>query len=304
MEHRITGLIAAPHTPMREDFSVEPGKVGPYAAMLVRNGVSGAFVCGSTGESMSLTVAERQAVAEAWVEAAPEGFVVIVHVGHTALPDCRALAEHARRIGADAIALMPPVYFRPRGVEELVDFCARVAEAAPEMPFYYYHIPVLTGVRVPMAEFVPRAVERVGSFAGMKFTDEDLMDLDRCLRFGGGRLNVLFGRDQMLLSALVLGVEGAVGTTYNYAAPLYRGIMEAFAAGDLERARAQQSRAADLVSVMHRFGGLCASKAMMRLVGVDCGPCRPPVRTLSPQEERSLRAALEAVGFFEYSCRL
>ena len=303
IEH-LTGLIAAPPTAMRADGSVELDTIERQAQALVAGGVRGAFVCGTTGESMSLTTAERMQVAERWCEVAPEGFAIIVHAGHTCLADSREIAAHAQKIGARAIAAMPPFFFRPDDVEGLVAVGAHVAAAAPALPFYYYHIPALTGVYLKMADYLPAAGPRIPTLAGMKFTYEDLMDYHRCLWIEGRRYNMLFGRDEILLSALVLGARGAVGTTYNLAAPLYMRVMEAFKRGDLEAARAYQHRAAEFVAVLVRFGVIQAAKAAMKLTGVDCGPVRLPLRPIEGEQFERLRAALSAVGFFEFCIKV
>ncbi|MFW6189000.1 MAG: dihydrodipicolinate synthase family protein [Planctomycetota bacterium] len=296
----LTGLIAPPPTAMNRDGSVNPDAVERQLRALRRAGVRGAFVCGTTGESVSLSVSERICIAERWAEARPPDFTLIVHVGHCSLKEAKALAEHAQEIGADAVAAMAPPVFPPACVGDLVAFCRCTAQAAPELPFYYYHIPSVTGVDFRMLDFLRQAADRIPSLAGMKFTYEHLMDYERCLRFRGGRYDMLFGRDEMLLSALALGARGAVGTTYNFAAPLYLRIMDAFERGDLEAARADQHRANEMVAVMGRFGGVRAAKAMMRFAGLDCGPPRLPLRALDEEEMDALRGELDAVGFFDY----
>src|SRR3954469_8189210 len=120
---------------------------------------------------------------------------------------------------------MAPFFFRPGTVQELVDFMAQVAAAAPALPFYYYHIPSMTGVHIPAAEFLRAAADRIPNLAGVKFTFENLMDYAECVRFSGGRFDVLFGRDEMLLAGLSLGAHGAIGSTYNFAAPVYHRII-------------------------------------------------------------------------------
>ena len=237
MGEHITGLVAAPHTPMHADGSLRTERIDELAGLLARNGVAGAFVCGSTGEGLSLRLDERLAVAERWV-AAGSDLRVIIHVGATSLADAKVLADHARRIGAWAVGAAAPTYFRPCDLEALADFCAEVADAAAPLPFYYYHIPALTGVLFPMHRFLPAASERFATMAGVKFTYEDLMDLRLCLELEGGRYDILFGRDEILLAGLAMGVRGAIGSTYNYAAPLYLRIVSAFEAGDLAGAQA------------------------------------------------------------------
>jgi len=302
MNQPIEGLVAAPFTPMHEDASINLDVVGQLARFLAANGVTGAFVCGSTGEGPSLTLPERMQVAERWMATAPGTLRVIVHVGHLCINDCKALAAHAQQIGAFAIGTVAPCYFKPATLDDLVDFCAEIAAAAPKLPFYYYHIPVLTGVTFPMTEFLETGAERIPTLAGLKFTDEDLMEFRQCLRVQDGRFNVMFGRDEIMLTALALGARAAVGSTYNYMSPLYVRIIDAFESGDIESARADQSRAIDVVSLLHKYGG-GAGKAIMNITGVDCGPVRPPLRNLSDEQQAELRADLERIGFFGYCSR-
>lgn len=291
-------LIAAPFTAMHPDGAVNLAAVPAQAQLLIANGVDGVFVCGTTGESMSLSVDERMQVAAAWRRAAGGRLKLFVHVGHTSLEEARRLARHAEEIGADAISAMAPCFFRPRSIEDLVAFCAEVAAAAPHTPFYYYHIPSMTGVDLPMYDFLQAARERIRTLAGIKFTSENLMDFLRCVHLDEGRYDMLFGRDEILLAGMAVGAKGAVGSTYNFAAPYYRAVIEAFHAGDLAAARRAQAKAAEVVAAFQKFGSVAAQKAIMRMIGVDCGPVRPPLRDLSEEEYRELYCRLEALGLF------
>ncbi len=296
----LTGLIAAVFTPMYADGRLDLERIDLLAGALANNGLSGAFVCGTTGECLSLTVGERMEVAQRWLAVAGEELAVIVHVGHNCLAECKALAAHARQIGAAAIAAFGPCYFRPKSAEDLAAFCAEVAAAAGELPFYYYHIPGMSGVELPVHDFLQAAKGQIPNLAGVKYTHEDLMDFGRCLRLDGGRFDMLFGRDEFVLAALALGARGAVGTTYSFAAPLYAVIFEAFEAGQMAAAAERQARAMELVTVFGRFGGLPAGKAIMKMINLDCGPVRLPLRNLTDQQYRKLRSRLEQIGFFEY----
>jgi N-acetylneuraminate lyase len=293
----LTGLVAAPHTPFHDDGSLNLGIIDRQAASLCENRVSAAFICGTTGEGMSLTVPERRQVAERWVEASRgTGLRVVVNASHLCLGDIRELGAHAAHIGADAFAIMAPSFFRPARLEELVAFCAGSAAAAPGLPFYFYHMPSMTGVSFPMADFLPQAAEHIPNFAGIKFTSEDLMDFNRCRIAGGDSLEVLFGRDEILLSALALGATGAIGSTYNFCAAIYHDVIAAYRAGDLPAAQRHQARAMEMVAVLNRYGGLGAGKAMMALNGIDCGPVRLPLRRLGPAEMRGLQEDMERLG--------
>ena len=301
---RLKGLIAAPFTPFRKNGGLDLPVIEKLAASLVANKVSGAFVCGTTGEGVSMTTSERMRVAERWQTCAGAKLSVIVHVGHTSLGDSRALAAHAQKIGASAIGCMAPYCFKPSKAEDLAAFCAEVAAAAPDLPFYYYHIPCVTGVTIPAFDFLRAAADKIPNLAGIKFTHENLMDFAACVRWEGGRFDALYGRDEMLLAGLAVGAQGAIGSTYNYAAPVYRRIMAAFARGDMAAAQAEQARANAMIAVLIRYGGMPpAGKAFMKAIGLDCGAARLPLRSLTDEQAESLRAEAEAVGFSAFASR-
>ncbi|MGI5869105.1 MAG: dihydrodipicolinate synthase family protein [Kiritimatiellia bacterium] len=299
---KLTGLIAAPNAPMHGDGTLDLDVIPAYAAHLRREGVSGVFVNGTTGESLSLSPEERVSLAEAWAKVCDDDLKLVVHVGDNALPVSRQLAAHAQQVGAVAIGAMPPSFFRPASVAAVMDWCAAVAEAAPTLPFYYYHIPSMTGVSIRLVDLLSLA-GRMPTFAGAKFTFEDLMDYQMAVRAEDGRYDVLFGRDEMLLSSLACGATGAVGSTYNYMAPACLRIIEAYGRGDMDAAREWQSRSHDLVRVLQKSpNGVACGKAILNLRGIDVGPCRSPLPIYGRDDLEQLRASLEAIGFFEWCC--
>ncbi len=304
MAEHIEGLIAAPYTPLNADGGLNLDAIGPMAELLHRSGVVGGFICGSTGEGVSLTVEERNALTTRWTEVAPQGFKVIAHVGHTSIEACKTMARHAEAAGVDAIGAMAPYFLRPSNVEQLVGFCAEIA-AVHEAPFYFYHIPVLTHVDLPVHEFLEQAQERIPNLAGIKFTHSDLMDLGLCLALDGGKFDIIYGSDETLLAGLALGCKGAVGSSYNFAAPLYNQLIKAFNAGDLDEARALQQKSRKLIQFVAGVTGSyhTVGKAIMGMLGVPSGPMRPPLPTLLPEQEPVIREGLEALGFFDYCCK-
>lgn len=301
-EQPLHGLVAAPHTPFHADGALNLAAVERQAEHLIRQGVRLVFIGGTTGECASLTVAERMVLTARWLQVARGGRLqVSVHVGANCLADACALAADAQQQGAISVGAFAPSYFKPATVADLVDWCAAVAAAAPELPFYYYDIPEFTGVRLPMPEFLERAAERIPNFSGLKYTGGDLMAYQRCLRAAGGALDVAWGRDEWLLAALALGAQGAVGSTYNFAAPLYHRLLRAFAQNDWETARREQFRSVQLVELLAQHGFLPASKAVMGCLGVEVGPVRLPLRRLSETDIQTLRLELEQIGFWEWA---
>ena len=296
----LTGLIAATHTPMKKDGSLNLAVVEKQAAHLLAQKITAVFICGSTGESHSLSVEERLQMTRRWGEVLKgTALKLIVHIGHNALPEAQALAADAAKRGAYAISALAPNYFKPASVSDLVDFCAAVAGAAPTLPFYFYDIPALTGVSLPMPQFLKTAMKRIPNFAGLKFTNPDFASLQECL--AGAGYDILYGNDELLLGALAFGVRGAVGSTYNQIAPTYHRLIAAFNRGDLPVARAEQLNGLKFVRICSGFGYARAAKTVMSFLGVDCGPVRLPQRALSAIECKQLQRQLDEAGFAKWS---
>lgn len=297
---KLTGLIAATFTPMTRNGQVNLKPIPNMVEALLRQGVEGLYVCGSTGEGPSLTNRERKCVAQAFVESVQGRVPVIIQVGHNSLEEARLLAAHAASIGANAISAVSPSYFVPENVPALVDTFVRITDAAPEMPFYYYHIPRFSGLTLNLSAFLEMASIRILSLAGIKFSSRDIEVMQQCLAFEGGRYNILFGVDEMLLSGLAAGCDGAVGSTYNFLAPLYQQIMRHLRKGNLPAAQECQLKAAQLIAVIIRYHGISGLKAAMALAGNPCGPARLPLTPLSQEEVSRMREELDTLGFFNY----
>lgn len=298
---RLRGLVAATHTPFHADGSLNLAIVEKQAAHLLSNNVTAVFIGGTTGESSSLSLEERHLLAKCWTEVARgTAMHVVVHVGSNALTDARALAEDAQQLGAHAIAALSPSYFKPRTLDALIACAADIAAAAPATPFYFYDIPSMTGVSFPMVDFLAQASERIPTLAGLKFTNADLMSFQLCLNADGGAWDVPFGCDEFLLAALALGATGAVGSTYNFAAPIYTRLIAAFGRGDLAAARMEQFRSVQLVQLLSGVGFMGAAKAVMGMLGVEVGPARLPNGTPSVEQVKKLGADLDAMGFFDW----
>lgn len=298
---RLRGLIPATHTPFTSDGGLALDVVERQAAHLEGLGIETVFIGGSTGESPSLTLQERLDLARRWSEVVRGTRLrVVVHVGANCLHDAATLAGQAERLGAVAISALAPSYFKPRTIETLVDSMAIIAAAAPETPFYYYDIPQLTGIQVPVTDFLARAAERIPTLAGAKFSGPDLLAYQQALRIDGGRFAVPFGTDEWLLAALALGAEAAVGSSYNFAAAIAIRLWRAFEAGDLATARAEQWRSGQLIHVLAGFGYMAAAKALMEMLGVPVGPPRLPTGGLTAADRGALRERLEALGAFAW----
>jgi N-acetylneuraminate lyase len=292
-------FIAAPHAPLSSDGALDLTIVERQAAYFCDHGVQGAFVAGTTGECASMSDSERRQLAERWVEvAASTDLEVLIQVGQNCQAVAMELAAHAQRIGADAIACLAPSYYKPATVTDLIDYVAPVAATAGDLPFYLYDIPAFTNIHLSMVEFLLQGQERIPNLVGLKYTNPDLLQLQEVIHLEGGRFQVLYGCDEALLAGAAFGADGAVGSTYNFAAPLYRSVVDALAAGDWMAARQRQAKAVKLIRLLQRRGFLASSKSAMAFVGVDCGPTRSPLRALTTKECAELHAELAELDLF------
>ena len=150
-------------------------------------------------------------------------------------------------------------------------------------------------MNIRVFELLEQAEDQLPTLRGVKFSSFEQDDLIRTIDAGGGRYNILFGSDEMLLAGLSTGAAGAVGSTFNFLGPYYRRVMAALEAGDLPGARARQAEVTRIVHAIIGFGGHNAIKAAMNQLGVDCGPPRLPVKALSVGDVQDLGDLLDEV---------
>ncbi|KAG7513185.1 hypothetical protein JOB18_000634 [Solea senegalensis] len=281
VNNKLTGLVAATFTPFTTQGEINLSEIGPYIDYLKeKQGVNSIFVNGTTGESMSLSVAERRDLAEEWCRKAKGKMdQVIVHVGCMSLKDSQELARHAAQIGADGIAVISPSFFKPSTADALRTFLHEVSSVAPNLPFFYYHIPSVTGVNILARDILEDVWELIPSFKGVKFSGSDLMDFGQCVSYCQTHWSVLYGVDEQLLAALVMGADGAVGSTYNYLGCHASELMSAFEKGNIVQARTIQFKMQELLSYAKKLGfDLGVNKQLMNeLSGLCLGPPRLPV---------------------------
>lgn len=295
-------LFAATYAPMKTTGELNLDLVHAYAGFLKNNEVYGAFINGSTGDFVSLSTHERNQLLEQWA-AHKEDLKLINHVGHTNLREAQEMAQHSRD-KADGIAALAPFYFVPQDLNKLLDYCASIAEHAPELPFFYYHLPALTGANFSMEAFIPLAKEHIPNFAGVKFTENNLVAFQKN-NAAHQDLHVLFGVDEAFLPSLALGAKGWVGSTYNQLAPLYHAIKQAFEAGEIIKANQLQGLAISFVEQLDGLGGFNGmGKSFMRLLGMDCGPSRYPHTTAETNQLNTVMETFKRSGLEPYFSKL
>ena len=289
----IRGILPALVTPMNAD-----GTTVHYAALRglvdyqIERGVSGFFVCGGTGEGLLLTDEERRRILETVVEQVAGRASVIAHVGALATSAAQQLARHAAALGVDAVAAVPPVYFRVDR-EALLSHYALIAEAAAGTAVHVYNIPSATGVEIS-AEVMADLLQIPG-VAGIKYSSYNLYDMRKIIELHP-TLTVLSGFDEVCVAGLAMGAHGAIGSTYNVLPATFSALYQATQAGDWERARTLQYRADQVIQALLSVPMLAGIKALLSEWGLDCGTPRRPQRPLSAPERAHLLLAVEQAG--------
>jgi N-acetylneuraminate lyase len=297
--NKIEGLVAASFTPFHPDGSINKEMIPEIVDKLVADGLKGIFVCGSTGEGPNMTTTERMIVAEEFVKAAAKRLLIIIHVGHNSIAEAKMLAAHAADIGADAFSSVAAFYFKPVSVQNLANCIAEIASGAPDLPFYYYHIPHLTGVTMDMIEFLQLASPLIPNLAGIKYTASSIHEFQACLNYENGKFDVLFGSDELLLPALAVGAKGAIGSTYSFAAPVYQQTINYFNNGDIEASQKNHFYMVKIISLLLKYPSIPAQKAMLKMLGWDLGPSRLPLVTLSKNSYDKFYNELHSLSFLE-----
>lgn len=300
---KLRGIIAAPISPMYRNAEINYAKIQDLAHLYEKNGVDGVFICGTTGEGPSLTIDEKIESLLTWMSTKGQ-LKVVFCLGGNSKTDMQKLASKAAQAGVDGIAILAPYYFKPGSLETLVEFAAEIARAAPDTPFYFYHIPSMSGFEASMRAFLELAEAQIPTLSGIKFTHHDLYDFQLARAYKPEKFSLLFGRDEALLSALIFGADGGIGSTYNYATPLFKQIIKAFESNDVQTAKSLQFKAVEMVRILIKYGGTPATKAFMKIIGVDCGPCRLPLKELPAQQIIEMENDLKQIGFFEYCSKV
>ncbi|CAE7620483.1 npl-a [Symbiodinium natans] len=297
-EAHIKEMVAAVFSPLSAKGSAGDLAIVPrYADMLVSKNVTSVLVAGTTGESLSLNVQERKNLGDAWAATAKtHGMKVYIHVGAESVVDTIALAQHAAlTAGVAGLVCQTPTFFKP-SVETLHDYLVEVGRKVPHLPLWYYHFPDKSGVLSGQAHLLLEMIherKEIPNFAGIKFTDVNLMDFQLCQMVGGGAYNMLYGRDEQYLAAAALGADAPISSTVQFS-PWLREVFRLTKLGKLWEAQGPQQAVAKLCSTFSAFEGSAnVQKAVMQMV-LPVGPSRLPYRDLSEGEASTLERDLRA----------
>jgi N-acetylneuraminate lyase len=288
MSRELAGMYAALMTGLSDAGEFDPQRQRNISDYVLRQGLAGLYVGGSSGESGLLTVDELLAQQEVVFDgAAGAGVNLIAHVGMPNLRDSVRLARNAKKLGYHALSALPPHSY-PFSDEEVFGYYQALA-AATDLPLIVYEIPLRTGRPLPLALLV-RLLD-LGNVVGIKYTSTDLFKYSLLRKRQPTKL-FFYGFDEIYAAAGMLGTEGGIGTTYNLLGRLYVAVDQAVRVGALARAKELQMVSQDFVEALLEIGVLPGMKAAFRVIGVDCGPTRAPMAPAVADAEDRMRAVL------------
>lgn len=293
---KYSGIWPALVTPLSADGRVNVAVTESLVHDLIATGISGLYVCGGTGEGILLSPTVRREMAEVVLGAVSGRVPVIVHIGAINTETAVELAQHASLVGADAISAVPPFYYSVP-FKAVVTHYQTILEAA-RVPLYVYYIPGATGTPLSPEQLLELCA--LDGVAGFKYTSQDLFSLTRILAMRDpDKVNVLSGPDELFLPCLALGVDGAIGTTYNFMPRLYIDIMQCYLHGEFLEARRLQHVATSIINTLLPLGAIAATKALLPFLGYQVGFGVPPLPRIEGAEAQLLYDNLERVGLVE-----
>ncbi len=282
------GILPAFYACYDEKGEISPPGVRAFAEHLLKKGVKGLYVGGSSGECIYQSPAERKLVLENVMAAVGGRLTVIAHVGGGSARDGMELAAHAESLGVDAVASIPPIYFRLPDYA-IADYWNQLSSAAPNTDFILYNIPQLAGTALTLP--LLREMRKNPRVIGVKNSSMPVQDIQLFKAEGGDGFVVFNGPDEQLLPGLAMGADGGIGGTYGLMPELFLKLFSLFHAGELDRARELQYALCQLIY------SLCACRGSMYAVikellrrrdGLDLGGVRSPLPGLVPEDEPRL----------------
>lgn len=292
---KMFGVITAMVTPFTSDDKVDVGTLKDYTDYLIEGGVNCLYPCGTTGEMLKMSVAERELVAETVIGQAAGRVPVFIHVGAMTTKETVALAKHAEKAGAAGIGVVSPQFF---GVtdREMEEYFVTVASAVgSDFPVYLYCIPQCAANDIK-PEVCERIVKRAKNVVGIKYSYADFLRVKNYLLVNGGKFDVVVGTDRLFVPALAMGCVGTVTGCSNCGPELFADVYKKYLKNDMKAAWKAQEKANELCEATKSGANMAIFKSVMHRNGLPLGHMRAPALDLTKEEESAVFNELNKYG--------
>lgn len=291
---KFTGVMSALVSCIDENENVKEASMRKIMNWHLKEGFSGFYLTGGTGEGAILQKQTRKHIIELAKDEVGDRGKLIAHVGAIDLRTAVELAKHAGEVGVDAISSVPPFFFEYEE-EQIADYYKTLSDASG-LPVLMYATP-MSGVNITW-DMVDRLMN-IPNMIGLKWTSYDYFTMHRIKELRGGNINVINGPDECLLCGLSMGADAGIGSTYNIAPKLFTQIYNSFKSGDITAAQEAQFKANKLIELLLQFGVVCGIKDILDMLGFDCGYQVYPQKRFHADERDTFHAALKSIHFEE-----
>ena len=285
---KLEGVVSALVTPFDDGDNIREDSIRRIINYNLKNGVSGFYVCGSTGESLLLTLDERKKVLEIVKDEVKDRAFIIANIGCMGTKFSIELAKHAEETGVDAISSFPPIYYK-FSFDEIKQYYFDIADSV-NVPLIIYYIPSFTNVEMSLENFSELLEHK--NIIGVKFTSMNLFMLERIKALSNK--TIFNGFDEVFLGGLSLGADGMIGSTCNIVPAIIRAIYDSFRSKEMEKAYIYQQKLNEIINDIKDFGIIPATKAILSLIGIECGKPRKPFKALEEEEIARLSSLMKS----------
>lgn len=293
MIQKFTGIMPALVTPFHADNkTVNEAVTKQILDFQLSQGADGFYILGGTGEGLVMAQDEREKMCELCVSHVAHRKPVICHVASMNFNEAIALAKHAEKVGADAIAAVPPCFFH-YDAEDLYQYYKKLAESVHIPVIIYYH----PGAQKEMSAKLIAHIFEVDNVTGVKWSSNNFYELMKLKDMTQGDMNIINGPDELLVSGLAAGADAGVGSTYNVMLPQFLEIYRLMQEGKVKEANAVQLKVNRVIEVMIQHEVIPSVKYAATLLGYDCGDATFPMRAYTPEQKIALEHALKAAGW-------
>ena len=290
------GVIPAFYACYDEEGNISPERVRKLTKYFIEKGVKGVYVNGSSGECIYQSLEDKKIVLENVMEEAKGKLTVIAHVACNNTKDSMELAAHAESLGVDAIAAIPPIYFRLPEYA-IAEYWNDISSAAPNTDFVIYNIPQLAGVALTPSLFAE--MRKNPNVIGVKNSSMPVQDIQMFKQDAGEDYIIFNGPDEQFISGRLIGAEGAIGGTYGAMPDLFLKMNEYLINGNLEEARKMQY---DINAIIYKMvsghGNMYAViKAILKEnENLDLGSVRKPLAGLIESDQAIVKEAAPMIN--------
>ncbi len=288
-----TGAGVAIVTPFHEDESINYDRLDELIDYHCENGTDSIIICGTTGESATMTEEEHAECVRFTIERAKGRIPVIAGTGSNCTRTAIELSRDAAEHGADGLLLVTPYYNKATQAGLIAHYTAVAKEA--KAPIIMYSVASRTGCNIEPAT-VAALVKNVDNIVGIKEASGNISQVARIMSLTDGNIDLYSGNDDQIVPLLSLGAKGVISVLSNIAPRETHDICAKFFAGDVAGSAALQLKAIPLVEQLFCEVNPIPVKKAMKLIGKDCGPLRMPMTELTPEHEKTLAQAMKDFG--------